>query len=52
MAKAIIIGCVCVVVSELPPDEIEGFRQFRQEDLHMELNGEDFCLIPADHSIQ
>ena len=48
MAKAIVIGCACVVVSELTPDEIEGFKQFRPEDLRMEQNGEDFRLS-IDH---
>ena len=42
MEKAIVMGCVCVVVSSFTPEEIERFEQYNPDALKLE--GSDFSI--------
>ncbi len=50
MAKALVVGCACVIFSELTPEEIDRFKQYKPEALKLvdEENPEDIFTLDID----
>ena len=48
MEKAIVMGCACVVISGLTPEEIDRFRRYDPEALTLKRDGETVYTVEID----